>query len=311
MSVLLLSCAGDRWSAVAGRLGDRLATQFPLVEIAETAELGDAEARRRAAAAAALLLVLVGDRWLAELDDDAEGEIEAALQAGVTVQPVLIDDAELPPSDELPVPLRGLLSNPSAPLRRRHFQTDVAALVSSIRPLVDGPLEISFGIGPDFDVPWAPPAPTERRALIFVSYSHRDEYWLSRVKTHLRPLTRLGRLELWDDRQIKVGDEWRDEIRRALASCSVAVLVISADFMASDFIFDEEVPTLLDAVKARGVRVLPLIASSSYFADSDLARFQSVNAPDRPLDLLSKGEQEAVLESLHKSVRSLLSSAAA
>ena len=142
--------------------------------------------------------------------------------------------------------------------------------------------------------------------MIFISYSHRDDYWLSRLQTHLRPLTREGRIELWDDTQINVGDEWFDEIRRALESCSVAILLISADFMASDFITDHELPILLDSVRDRGVKVVPLIASSSYFADSALARFQAINAPDKPLDILSKGEQEAVLETMHRSIRSVL-----
>src|SRR5512144_407460 len=101
---------------------------------------------------------------------------------------------------------------------------------------------------------------------VFISYSHADEEWLERLKRHLKPLVREGYLDFWDDTHIHPGDDWQQEIRTALDKAQVAVLLISADFFASDFIDENELPPLLAAAQADGVRILPVILSESRFA---------------------------------------------
>jgi hypothetical protein len=144
-------------------------------------------------------------------------------------------------------------------------------------------------------------------AKVFISYSHADRKWLERLKRHLKPLVREGGLDCWDDTHIRPGDDWQEEIRTALDTAQAAVLLISADFFASDFIDESELPPLLTAAQDRGVRVLPLILSASRFArDANLARFQAVNSPDRPLNELPEGEQEKVFERVAQTIESAL-----
>ena len=82
------------------------------------------------------------------------------------------------------------------------------------------------------------------------------------------------------------------------------MLLISADFFASDFIHEDELPPLLDAAQAKGVRILPVIISASRFArHPDLSRFLGVNLPDKPLDGMSKADQEKVLDCLAEEIR--------
>jgi hypothetical protein len=100
------------------------------------------------------------------------------------------------------------------------------------------------------------------RTKVFISYSHADKEWLDRLKRHLKPLVREGNLDCWDDTHIRPGDDWKQEIQNALDTAQVAVLLISADFFASDFIDETELPPLLDAAKAKGARILPVILSS-------------------------------------------------
>jgi hypothetical protein len=142
---------------------------------------------------------------------------------------------------------------------------------------------------------------------VFISYSHVDTAWLERLKRHLKPLVREGSLDYWDDTHIRPGDDWQQEIRTALDRAQVAVLLISADFFASDFIEETELPPLLAAAQAKGVRILPVILSASRFArDPNLVRFQSVNPPDRPLDKMTSGEQEEVFERLAQTIEGAL-----
>jgi hypothetical protein len=148
------------------------------------------------------------------------------------------------------------------------------------------------------------PSPSTR-TKVFISYSHADKEWLDRLRRHLKPLVRDG-LDCWDDTHIRPGDDWKQEIQNALDTAQVAVLLISADFFASDFIDETELPPLLDAAKAKGVRILPVILSASRFArNADLARFQAVNPPSRPLNDMLPAEQERELDRLAHTIESI------
>ncbi len=71
---------------------------------------------------------------------------------------------------------------------------------------------------------------------LFISYSRHDEYWLGKIRTHLKPLESLFGLVRWDDSRIQPGDVWLKEIEGALERAQVALLLVSPDFLASDFI---------------------------------------------------------------------------
>jgi hypothetical protein len=150
------------------------------------------------------------------------------------------------------------------------------------------------------------------RTKVFISYSHADEEWLKQLKRHLKPLERKGRLACWDDTHLRPGDDWKQEIQNALNTAQVAVLLISADFFASDFIDEDELPPLLAAAQAKGVRVLPVILNASRFArNPNLARFQAVNSPDRPLAKMAPAEREEVFDRLAQIIETAFKSSEA
>ncbi|ODS32365.1 MAG: hypothetical protein SCARUB_02516 [Candidatus Scalindua rubra] len=139
------------------------------------------------------------------------------------------------------------------------------------------------------------------RKHVFISYSHVDAEWLRRLKVHLKPLEREGAIDLWSDDNIKAGSKWRKEIREAIKKAKVAVLLISADFLASEFIVNDEMPPLLTVAEKEDAVILPVIVSPCMFEQTEsLSKFQAVNPPTKPLIGISKAEQEEVFVNVVK-----------
>lgn len=130
---------------------------------------------------------------------------------------------------------------------------------------------------------------------IFVSYSHIDLEYLERLKIHLKPFEKKGQIDLWADTKIKAGDKWKEKINSALEKSVIAILIISADFLASDFIVDNELPPLLKAAEEKGKVILPLIAKPCRFtSDEHLSKFQAINDPKIPLSKLTENDREEI-----------------
>ena len=140
---------------------------------------------------------------------------------------------------------------------------------------------------------------------MFISYS-RDTEWLERLQVHLRALEREGLIDRWDETRIQSGQKWDSEIRDALATARVAILLDSADFLASDFIAEKELPALLTAAESERVMILPVIVKASRFKKTRLIQFQSVNAPENPLIKLPEWESEEILVKLADEVEAAM-----
>jgi formylglycine-generating enzyme required for sulfatase activity len=144
-------------------------------------------------------------------------------------------------------------------------------------------------------------ARTARR--IFVSYSHKDEAWKDRVVTHLGVLAQDGKLEIWEDRRIGGGADWRREIARAIRSCDVALLLVSADFLTSGFILGEEVPDLLKRRIEDGIRVIPVILKPCAWRKiSWLNGLQASSKDGKPLLGMTEHDAESALSALAEEV---------
>jgi hypothetical protein len=137
---------------------------------------------------------------------------------------------------------------------------------------------------------------------LFISYSHEDEEWLVKLKKWLKPLEKQDLIRIWDDKELKAGDDWRDKIEKELASSKAAILLISQEFLDSDFIVNKELPHLLDSAKDKGLTILWIAVSSSTVDDSPISRYDAV-LKDPPLDTLEPAEQKKQFLRIYKKIK--------
>lgn len=145
---------------------------------------------------------------------------------------------------------------------------------------------------------------------VFISYSHKDQGCHDRLRVHLKPLERTSQLDCWSDTRIQAGDRWRSEIEQQIDHAAVAVLLVSADFLASDFIVNQELQPLLIKAEAKGTRIIPVVLKHCGFArDPALSNFQCINDPKTPLMSLAEIDQERVYDhiasEIHKELEAL------
>ena len=134
---------------------------------------------------------------------------------------------------------------------------------------------------------------------VFISYSHRDESWKDRVVAHLRVLAKRSEIDVWDDRAIGAGEDWKARIQEAIDRADTAILLISADFLISPFILEEEVVRILARRRADGLRVIPVIVHPcAWTAVEWLQSIQARPKDARPLSAAPAHEAEGDLAAL-------------
>jgi pterin-4a-carbinolamine dehydratase len=145
-----------------------------------------------------------------------------------------------------------------------------------------------------------------QRTGVFISYSHKDKKWLTELQIMLRPLLRDGVIGVWDDTKIRPGAIWKQEIERALASAKVAVLLVSANFLASDFIAKNELPPLLSAAQKEGATIFWVYISSCLYEQTEIEKYQAAHDVLRPLDRITKANRQAILREMCARIRELV-----
>ncbi|MEY4354739.1 MAG: hypothetical protein RLZZ609_2980 [Cyanobacteriota bacterium] len=146
--------------------------------------------------------------------------------------------------------------------------------------------------------------PEIQRKELFISYSHHDEHWLEKLRTHLKPLESLYGLERWDDSLIQPGDKWLKEIEMALARAQVALLLVSPQFLASDFIQRKELPELLRSADEDGLKVLWLpLRPSSWRLYPQIEQYQAIISPAKSLAQMSEVDQDLAMVEITEKIQ--------
>jgi pimeloyl-ACP methyl ester carboxylesterase len=138
---------------------------------------------------------------------------------------------------------------------------------------------------------------------IFVSYSHDNEDWLNRLHKTMRPILRKGELQLWSDMNIRPGAEWRQEIQKALTNCKVAVLLVTADFLDSDFIDQHELPEIYDAANRKRIKLLWIHVTPALYKETPIERYQAAYPPEPALASLTVVEQDEALRQIATAIK--------
>lgn len=136
------------------------------------------------------------------------------------------------------------------------------------------------------------------RNKMFVSYSHKDRNLFKEFKTMLAPAIQKGIVDLWDDQKIQPGAVWKEEIQQALASARVAVLLVSQNFLASEFITNQELPPLFKAAQQDGITIFWIYLSSCLYEQTEIASYQAAHDVSRPLDQLTKARRQALFSEI-------------
>ena len=111
---------------------------------------------------------------------------------------------------------------------------------------------------------------------VFISYSHKDEAMRLELDPFLKPLIRQGLIIVWHDRKIPVGVEWDKEIDGKLQSADIILMLMSQDFLSSDYINDQEVPSAVRRHLAGDAKVIPVILRAFDWESSPVTALQSV-----------------------------------
>jgi len=147
-----------------------------------------------------------------------------------------------------------------------------------------------------------------QRERVFISYSHEDAVWLKRVRTQLTVLVRKGLIDIFDDTLITGGEGWYARLDEEMLRAKLAVLLVSPDFIDSDFIQREEIPRIFDKHTAGGMRIYPiLIRPCAWEQVNWLEELQLRPNDARALSSLRGAVREQALADIVNEIASLVS----
>lgn len=136
---------------------------------------------------------------------------------------------------------------------------------------------------------------------VFVSYSHLDKSHFEKIQSVLRALKREGLIDPWTDREIVAGGEWSKAIHTSLQSAELILLLVSRNFMESDYCFSVELKYALKQHRAKKSVVLPIIIKSADWGTAPFRRFQAL--PDRGKAIDKWPSREEAYASISKGLR--------
>jgi len=122
---------------------------------------------------------------------------------------------------------------------------------------------------------------------VFISYAHKDEELRAQLDAHLKLYQRTGLIDKWDDRLIKPGDKWSGEIDANLEAADIILLLVSSDFLNSDFCWNKEMTRALERHDASEAKVIPVIIRDAAWQEAKFAKIQALPKEGKAVTLWS------------------------
>lgn len=118
---------------------------------------------------------------------------------------------------------------------------------------------------------------------VFFSYAHEDEALRDELAKHLKLLVRQGVIQTWYDREITAGSEWAGQIDQKMETAQIVLLLVSADFLASDYCYDIEMTRAIARHDAGQARVIPIIVREVDWQGAPFAKLQALPKNKEPV----------------------------
>jgi hypothetical protein len=118
---------------------------------------------------------------------------------------------------------------------------------------------------------------------LFYSYAREDGSLREQLEKHLRMLRRQGLISEWYDRQIVAGEKWSKQLNEHLETASVILLLISSDFLASDYCYDLEMQRALERHERGEAQVIPIILRPCDWKKTPFAPLQALPRDGKPV----------------------------
>jgi hypothetical protein len=118
---------------------------------------------------------------------------------------------------------------------------------------------------------------------VFYSYAHEDEKLRDRLEVHLANLKRQGIITSWSNRDISAGSDWSQKINEQLNTAQIILLLISPDFIASEYCYEIEVKRALERHEAREACVIPIILRHASWRQTPLSKLQALPSNAKPV----------------------------
>lgn len=141
---------------------------------------------------------------------------------------------------------------------------------------------------------------------VFISYSHEDKVYRNELDKHLSTLERQNVIAGWFDGDIVPGTEWRTQIMQHLNSAQIILLLISSDFMASDFCYSIELERAIERHKANEARVIPIIVRHTDFEDAPFAKLEMLPEDAKPVSSSNWSSRDEAYANVIKGIRRVI-----
>lgn len=124
---------------------------------------------------------------------------------------------------------------------------------------------------------------SRRDIKIFFCYAHEDEVLLIELEKQLSLFKRQGIISSWYDRDIRAGNEWSNEIEKHLSTADIILLLVSPDFIASDYIYGVEMQRAMERHEAGEACVIPVILRPISWSDAPFGKLQALPEDGKPI----------------------------